>query len=155
MYGLVAYQLSGTIHAGIQYGHAVVEYMVKYRDLPNLTKWAEEDKTSIILNGGTTDDNPMSLGTLNQHVQTLKKLGVKTATFTEPDLGDCLTAVVFLVPETVYDEELYPEPTLSDKHWIPTIQESNKYKLDKKRFIETVGKNGLELREFLKQFKLA
>ena len=158
MYGLVPYNLS-PIQQGIQFGHAVVEYMIYFPMDLNIYKdtkqWAENDKTFIILNGGTTNDNPMSLGTLNQHVQTLKKLGVKTATFTEPDLGDCLTAVVFLVPETVYDEELYPEPTLSDKHWIPTIQESNKYKLDKKRFIETVGKNGLELREFLKQFKLA
>ena len=32
MYGLVAYQLSGTIHAGIQYGHAVVEYGLRNQD---------------------------------------------------------------------------------------------------------------------------
>lgn len=113
MYGLVNYQLAGTVHSGIQFGHAVVEYGQLVKDLPPYekiyNKWAQKDKTFIILNGGTTNNNPNSLGTLNNHMLTLEANDVKFAEFYEPDLGDQLTAVVFLVDERVFNRELYPE----------------------------------------------
>ena len=56
MYGLVPYNIS-PIQQGIQFGHAVVEYMLNFpvdlRVYKDTKKWAEEDKTFIILNGGT------------------------------------------------------------------------------------------------------
>ena len=158
MYGLVAYQLSGTIHAGIQYGHAVIEYGLKKQgESNNFLDWAENDKTFIILNGGTTNDNQGRLGSLNTHLETLKSMGIKVATFHEPDLGDQLTAVVFLVPETVYDEELYPEPKLCTRDWLTIASEGEVivYDRDKEIFLKEVGEDGLKLRQFLKQFKLA
>ena len=112
MYGLVPYNLS-PIQQGIQFGHAVVEYQQNVRNLPPhetiYNKWAQKDKTFIILNGGTTNINPEKLGTLNQNLAALYFNGVLTSEFYEPDLGDQLTAVVFLVDERVFNRELYPE----------------------------------------------
>ena len=84
MYGLVNYQLSG-IQKGIQFGHAVVEYGLKYFNDPDYQEWANENKTFIILNGGTTNSDMLSLGTLNQHADFLKRLGIKFTEFYEPD----------------------------------------------------------------------
>jgi len=111
MYGLVPYNIS-PIQQGIQFGHAVVEYGLEYgqghADDPYL-QWARNDKTFIILNGGTTNRNEDHWGTLNQSVLELERLRVQYSSFYEPDLGDQLTAVVFLVDERVWDKEKYPE----------------------------------------------
>ena len=167
MYGLVAYQLSGTIHAGIQFGHAVVEYQQNTRDLkPQVdiyNKWAKEDKTFIILNGGTTNNTIDRFGTLNKHAKTLKDKGVLTAEFYEPDLGDQLTAVVFLVDERVWNRELYED-------FIPEVLPWSKNKPSEKKLLELENRNKVNyehwvtkiggsknvfLREFLKPLRLA
>jgi len=163
MYGLVPYNIS-PIQQAIQYGHAVVEYMVEYRDQPDLTKWAEEDKTFIILNGGTTNsfqekgtNNPV--GSLNKHLDTLMLNEVKVARFLEPDLGNQLTAVVFLADERVWNKEKYPEfidsiyysKTINSEYNIETLNN-----LVYKQWVESIGGEYiLWLRNFLKQFRLA
>lgn len=162
MYGLVPYSLS-PIQQAIQYGHGVVEYINAYihrvyADIRDpLEKWMDEDKTFIILNGGTTNENPDSLGTLNKHCNTLEENGVVFSTFHEPDLGDQLTSVNFLVDERVWDREKYPDrflggsPTSGNMtlgvYYTPESEES---------YIRRIGgeKNAF-LREFLKQFRLA
>jgi hypothetical protein len=80
MYGLVNYQLSG-IQQGIQFGHAVVEYGLNHFVEKNYQDWANNHKTFIILNGGTTNNsideetgNPK--GTLNQHAVSLRDMGI-------------------------------------------------------------------------------
>ena len=111
MYGLVPYNIS-PIQQGIQFGHAVVEYGLQMNrsrsdvgyDGTDYNKWATEDKTFIILNGGTTNKNTNQegpIGTLNQAADKLFQMDIPTARFHEPDLGDQLTAVVFLVDERV------------------------------------------------------
>lgn len=157
MYGLVPYNLS-PIQQGIQFGHAVVEYMVNhyYNQGANspCERWAERDNTFIVLNGGTTNTNPMNLGTLNKHYEVLRALDVRTATFKEPDLGDQLTAVVFLVDERVWDEEKYPSlmeiPDGADVETKMLKSASNS-----RRLIDMGGEEIWEFRQFLKQFKLA
>ena len=167
MYGLVAYQLSGTIHAGIQFGHAVVEYQQNVRNLqPHeaiYNKWAGKDKTFIILNGGTTNINPEKLGTLNQNLAALYFNGVLTSEFYEPDLGDQLTAVVFLVDERVFNRELYPD-FQEEKLPYGVRKPSKKAQIDLEerneanyqKWVEKIGgpKNAF-LREFLKPLRLA
>lgn len=156
MYGMVPYNLS-PIQQGIQFGHSVVEYgqRVRYHEsqgfehplIIDYNTWANEWKTFIILNGGTTNLNENKLGSLNQHLSTLLNMGVFCAPFYEPDLGDQLTAISFIIDERVFNREKYPdfiEPTLDD--WIDKFD-------DTEDNIQRI----LALREFLhpKNFKLA
>jgi hypothetical protein len=167
MYGLVAYQLCGTIHAGIQFGHAVVEYQQNTLGLEPMqkiyNKWAKEDKTFIILNGGTTNRNRERLGTLNKHLKQITEMGVKVGIFFEPDLGDQLTAFVFLVDERVFNRELYPDfqeeklpygVRKPSKKVEVELEERNEANYQK--WVEKIGgpKNAF-LREFLKPLRLA
>lgn len=180
MYGLVAYQLSGTIHAGIQFGHAVVEYGLKHGKsnvindkVDTYTQWAKNDKTFIVLNGGTTNKrliDGIPFGSLNQHVITLKEMGVATAEFYEPDLGEQLTATVFIVPKQVYNKkeflnfDEYTIQTTSDLEIALEVNEAYKRcnfenKNLKEKYEEWTkymgGKKNVELRYFLSNFKFA
>lgn len=120
MYGLVPYNIS-PIQQGIQYGHAKDEYTLRILDLimsgvyigdDNVTTyidWLRNWKTYIILNGGTTNKNTEQLGSLNLHYQTLKDNDIFCSAFYEPDLGDQLTGVDFIVDERVFNKEKYPD----------------------------------------------
>lgn len=166
MYGLVNYNLS-PIQQGIQFGHAVVEYQQDIKGLSNLEKiydkWAKLDKTFIILNGGTTNNTLDKLGTLNQHLRTLIDNGVSTSVFHEPDLGDQLTAVVFLVDERVFNRTLYPDfqeeklpygVRKPSKKVETELDERNEANYQK--WVEKIGgPTNAFLREFLKPFRLA
>jgi hypothetical protein len=166
MYGLVPYNLS-PIQQGIQFGHAVVEYQQNIKGLTNLEKiydkWAKQDKTFIILNGGTTNNTLDKLGTLNQHLRTLIDNGVATSVFHEPDLGDQLTAIVFLVDERVFNRTLYPDfqeeklpygVRKPSKKVETELEERNEANYEK--WVDKIGgpTNAL-LREFLKPLRLA
>jgi hypothetical protein len=151
MYGLVPYNLS-PIQQGIQFGHAVVEYGLNHFGEKNYLDWANNHKTFIILNGGTTNSsidpetgNPK--GTLNQHAVTLRDMGIPFCYFHEPDLGDQLTAVVFLVDEYVFNKEKYPDPRdpdplNTDWAWADHLTYGELSKV-------------IQMRDFLKQFRLA
>jgi hypothetical protein len=187
MYGLVPYNIS-PIQQAIQFGHAVVEYgqMVTKRshlmaiDAPFIyDSWASNWKTFIILNGGTTnhrnDDEGLPFGSLNQHVLKLDEMKIDFATFNEPDLGDQLTAVVFIVDERVFNRKKYPDFSdwlMNSKYAdliraelgenVYTISENIKNsnnKEDKKSYNEWIsfvgGEKNVFLRDFLKNFKLA
>lgn len=175
MYGLVPYNIS-PIQQAIQFGHAVVEYGQNFRN-DTYNDWADNWKTFIILNGGTTShktslEDGLPFGSLNNHLLTLMDNGVEFAQFNEPDLGDQLTAVVFIVDERVFNKKKYPE----FEDWVienygdlitgggtsyqiaQRIKES-KSKEDKKVYQEWVkligGDKNVFLREFLKNFRLA
>jgi hypothetical protein len=167
MYGLCNYQLSGTIHAGIQFGHAVVDYGRAVEGLkPNediYKKWADEDKTFIILNGGTTNNNPERLGSLNKHMQIMRENGVFLQEFHEPDLGDQLTAFVFLVDERVWNRELYEDFIPETLPWgrrkpsekaISQLEEKNASNY--KHWLEKIGgSTNAFLKGYLKNLRLA
>jgi len=179
MYGLVPYNIS-PIQQGIQFGHAVVEYGLKHGKsnvindkVDTYTQWAKNDKTFIVLNGGTTNKrliDGIPFGSLNQHVITLKEMGVDTAEFYEPDLGEELTATVFLVPKQVYNKKEYLNfdeytiDTISDLENALEINEAYKRcNFENKNLKETYedwtkymgGKKNVELRYFLSNFKFA
>lgn len=151
MHGLVPYNIS-PIQQGIQFGHAVVEYGLEFFETPEYQQWAKVDKTFIILNGGTTStrwnliDN--YAGSLNNHRQLLHDEGVQFSSFFEPDLGDQLTAVVFLVDDRVWDKVNWPDydeiRCISYWHWIMKFDES-----------EQEARRIVFLRDFLKNFRLA
>lgn len=151
MYGLVPYNIS-PIQQAIQFGHSVVEYslMEDYRE--EYLKWAKKWKTFIILNGGTTNNtSPEKYGTLNKHLQTLFVYGINFSYFKEPDLGDQLTAITFIVDERVFNKEKYPEP-MYFRDEDPMEGEFDSYE-DWVKYIG--GPKNVFLREFLSQFRLA
>jgi hypothetical protein len=188
MYGLVPYNIS-PIQQAIQFGHAVVEYGQLVKIPQSLSKmdinapfiydtWASQWKTFIILNGGTTNwrntDDGQQFGTLNQHLMLLKEMNIDLATFSEPDLGDQLTAVVFIVDERVFNRKKYPDfedwvisnygdlvrsDYYTNSYMLAQQIKNSDNKRDKKVYEDWVkfvgGEKNVFLREFLKNFKLA
>lgn len=161
MMGLVPYNLS-PIQQGIQFGHAVVEYGLENFSDAEYQQWAVNDKTFIILNGGTTNTRYDSadaleshIGSLNNHRQLLSDMGIQFSSFFEPDLGDQLTAVVFLVDDRVFDKVKWPDYNGSFyENGNPEVTEYWNWmmKFDKH---ENKVQSIVFLREFLKQFRLA
>ena len=182
MYGLVPYNIS-PIQQGIQFGHAVQEYNnlihdyqnndLKLSDVENFDSWRLFGKTFIVLNGGTTNSRIIEdapFGSLNQHANTLKDLGVVTAEFYEPDLGEQLTAIVFLVPKQVYNKKEflnftdYTIENLDDLSLALEVNESYEMcDFENKNLKEIYeewteymgGKKNVELRYFLSNFQFA
>jgi hypothetical protein len=184
MYGLVPYNIS-PIQQAIQFGHAVVEYGQKVKghgfELASVTynDWADNWKTFIILNGGTTNhktslEDGLPFGTLNNHLLTLMDNGIDFAQFNEPDLGDQLTAVVFIVDERVFNRKKYPdfedwvienygELIRSDyyttSYMLAQRIKNSESKSDQKVYQSWIkfigGVKNVFLRDFLKNFKLA
>jgi hypothetical protein len=175
MYGLVPYNIS-PIQQAIQFGHAVVEYGQKFRN-DNYNDWADNWKTFIILNGGTTNhktslEDGLPFGSLNNHLLTLMDNSIEFAQFNEPDLGDQLTAVVFIVDERVFNRKKYPDfedwviENYGDlivgngsAYQIANEIRNSKSKHDKKVYQEWVklvgGEKNVFLKDFLKNFRLA
>ncbi len=169
MYGMVPYNIS-PIQQGIQFGHAVVEYAQKMKYLGEHNQslniqyndWADNWKTFIILNGGTTNNKIVDdkyLGSLNNHKSTLDKIGIYNVTFNEPDLGDQMTAIVFIVDERVFNKEKYPYFNFKIKQQVdlnnPTFSDDTE-KQEWTLWVQSIGgwKN-LELRNFIQNFRLA
>ena len=145
---MVNYQLSG-IQKGIQFGHAVVEYANDHFLDEEYQQWAKNDKTFIILNGGTTNNTRLKEGTLNLYLTEMIEQGIPVGEFSEPDLGDQLTAFVFLVDDRVFDKEAWPD--FDGPEMIGPYYEW------KMKFAETEKEADriIWLRSFLKNFKLA
>jgi hypothetical protein len=178
MYGLCNYQFN-SIHGGIQFGHAVQEYnnmmldgksnMQSVNFSPELVKsnvvafnkWRKKDKTFIILNGGTTNDN-IDLGSMQKHRNVLYDNGVLFAEFYEPDLNNSLTSICFLVDERVWNKVLYEDFIPEVLPWSKNKPSENKLleleernKVNYEHWITKIGgeKNAF-LRNFLKDKKL-
>lgn len=185
MYGLVPYNIS-PIQQAIQFGHAVVEYGQKMKHLgehkqslnEQYNDWADNWKTFIILNGGTTNhrtniEDGLPFGSLNQHLLKLLENNIDFAQFNEPDLGDQLTSIVFIVDERVFNKKKYPD----FEDWLVInygdlidTQSNNSYSIaqrvknsnepqDKKAYEKWLNFIGGEknefLRDFLRNFRLA
>jgi hypothetical protein len=157
MYGLVPYNLS-PIQQGIQFGHAVVEYAQANFSKGDYQMWAKHDKTFIILNGGTTNSRRFDgkpIGTLNQHSELLSTKGIVNAKFYEPDLGDQLTAAVFLVDDRVFDREAWPDyDGIYFTNGKPAAHPYHEWKM---KFSEDEKESDtiVWLRDWLRNFKLA
>jgi hypothetical protein len=175
MYGLVPYNIS-PIQAAIQYGHALQEYNnlmwhtnVNDDIVTGFRKWADKDKTFIILNGGTTneDEDSRFYGTLQSHRDLLDVNDVLFAQFREPDLNNTLTAVVFLVDERVFNRELYPDYVNVPYPWEhkgrryePREEEMNRWMDENQKnydkWVEKIGgEKNVFLRTHLRSLKLA
>lgn len=183
MYGLVPYNISDK-QKMIQYGHAVVEYSIsKLAKTSAYKKWSQTDKTFIVLDGGTTNNGKVpvwsnrrysgmpetDLGTMQKYYLELERNGVDFAYFTEPDLNDAMTGIVFLVDERVFNRVKYPCPVNGEYYGdVERIEPSkrndfffNKGNVDNAatvyaKWVKTIGgKQNEFLRYFLPKFKLA
>jgi len=112
MYFLVLGSLQG-INKGIQCGHAALEYVDEYGSNDDYRDFFENDKTFIMLNGGTSnngfDEDGKFLGSLNMIADELNSNNINFAMFYEPDINNALTAVCFLADERVYNKFIYPD----------------------------------------------
>lgn len=77
--------------------------------------WADNHKTVILLNGGTSNhsinryhDGDFT-GSMETHLAALEEIEIPTAAFYEPDLNDLLSAIVFIVDERVFNKKAYPD----------------------------------------------
>ena len=110
LYFFVPYNISD-VQKGIQSGHAGLKYLLKFcRYNPEHELWdfLENDGTWIILNGGTTNKNPSTKGSLDLIEHELYGMGIDFTPFYEPDLNDAMSALCFFVDERVYNYEDYP-----------------------------------------------
>ncbi len=155
MYFFVPYNLSD-VQKGIQAGHCALEYAYKFNKNNDYISFIENDKTWIILNGGTTnssrDSNGELNGSLNRIVETLSNNNINNTIFNEPDLNNALTSVCFLADERVFNYEDYPdyEDAVKNNMW-----GSINYK-DYKDWVHFMGGDkNVFLRELIKGKKLA
>ena len=108
MYFFVPYQLTG-MQKGIQCGHAAEQYAHKYKDEFDYNDYAENWKTWVVLDGGTTNSNLGEPGSLNIIERSLRENLIPYMWFREPDLENALTAICFLCDERVFDRKLVPD----------------------------------------------
>ena len=101
MYVLVLRQLNG-INKGIQAAHSCLEYAKSFGKTDEYIDFINNDKTIIVLDGGTSND-------LKDIVKTLVENEINFEVFNEPDLNDSITAISFLADERVFDYENYPD----------------------------------------------
>jgi hypothetical protein len=94
MYFFVMGNLSGR-QQGIQAGHAALEYANTFKDCKVYKDFINNHKTFILLDGGGSED-------MKERLQELQNLGISYEGFFEPDLNNSLSAIAFIVPESVY-----------------------------------------------------
>ena len=102
MYFFVMYNLSG-IQKGIQAGHAAVEYSRRAATgefgFEDYNEFADHHKTFILLNGGSSRD-------MERRALELRDLCISYAPFFEPDLNNSMSAIAFVLPESIYGIDL-------------------------------------------------
>lgn len=176
MYTLVPYNLLG-IQKGIQHEHTVVQHFLNNvhksaEESRRVERWAAEWKTSIVLNGGTSNEGHYVrhgfkevwyVGSMQQHLQKLVANGINVSTFYEPDLNSMLTGISFIVDERVFNRKLYPdyvdipfdeEKDGKNEETMRRWEDNNE--MHRGLWVEKIGgeKNAF-LREFLRPLKLA
>lgn len=159
MYVLVERHLS-SIDKGIQAAHAIANYsqilqaQKNFEKRKNYLKWIKNDKTIILLNGGTAIE-------LEEIYNKLIEKDIYCKKFVEPDLNNLITAIAILVDERVYNKEKYPD---YDKWKTPSaifqdfflkmsISKENEIGKDWVKFIG--GENNAFLRQLLTTKQLA
>jgi hypothetical protein len=99
MYFLVLRHLSG-INKSVQTSHTIAEYAFKYHDNQDFRDYIINDKTIIMLDGGTHQE-------MVEAQRILTENNINHAYFTEPDVNDAMTAICFLVDERIWDRTNY------------------------------------------------
>lgn len=114
MYFFVPYNIS-EIQKGIQAGHASLEYAKEFGNSELFLDFVENHKTWIILNGGTTNNNPQNPGSIQEIKRAIDEFNnsyehdelIDYTIFKEPDLNDAITAICFICDERVFNNRQY------------------------------------------------
>lgn len=150
LYFFVPYNISD-IQKGVQSVHAAIQYTIQYAQNQDFKDFFINDKTVIILNGGTTrfpKQDTEGQGTLNDIMDALELNGIDFSFFCEPDLNHALSAICFLADERVWNKEKYPD---YEECPVEEFRES-----EHQKWIEFVGGDkNVFLRELLKDKHLA
>lgn len=118
MYTLALYSLSG-IQAGIQSGHSWIDFGRSARIGANTSQvgkeawemyddWEANWKTVYVMNGGSST-------ILEESLEYISSLGVKTCAFIEPDIYNKMSCFSLLVDERVFDSRKHPDKDISPK----------------------------------------
>lgn len=149
MYVLVERHLS-PLDKGIQSTHAVVEYYNECRlwnkkeALKAFDKWANEDKTLILLNGGSVIDLDKTLGLFEEN-------NIAYGAFREPDLDNIVTAVAVLADERIFEDKYMPF-----NMWVMKALLNDPYAFHEREYEKYIGGHeNVILKEFLNSKKLA
>ena len=109
-----------SIQQGIQASHVTSEFFVKYCETSiakrMLMRWAINDPTVILLNGGYQD----SLKEIFDYLAAICPLyDFPYAKFHEEraTLNDCMTCVGFIIPEQVYGVEVPRDWNMTQEEW--------------------------------------
>jgi peptidyl-tRNA hydrolase len=70
----------------VQSCHAVAEFMTLYGHLPEVREWATKHRTMVLLRANSEME-------LMEQEERLNRMGIPTATFLEPDIGNQRTAM--------------------------------------------------------------
>lgn len=144
LYFFVIYQLNGR-QSCIQCGHAKGEFILKYHKddviFNEILDFLKDHKTWVVLDGGTTNNNPNKLGTINILKNQFEEQGIPFAEFYEEDLNDALTAFCFLVDECVYGLPRY----------IPVEE----YDMWREETVKNIGEKNMFIYDMIKDKPLA
>lgn len=148
MYCLVLRQLN-QMQKGVQSTHSVVEYIKMFGDDKELWQWIDNDKTLILLDGGTYLE-------MEETINMLTENNIQFAVFCEPDLNGLVTCISLLASELVWDRETYPDYSGLTAGW---DDESHRafYKKENEKILKNYGltDNEIFLRGFLGGLRLA
>lgn len=162
-YGIIPYNIK-PIQAGIQYSHAIVEYVLDNFNTKAFRLWGKLHKTAVLLDGGTSNhsENRYSeeeyIGSMEQHCEFLKENGVTFSTFYEPDLNDMLSCIFVIADERTFNFKKYPDYGMrydaskkilvKEPFWAPNLQPTQEW-------IDNLGGEKIyQLREYLRKMPL-
>lgn len=113
-YSLVLYSLM-PIQKGIQTQHTTAEYTLKFNFDDVYVEWAKNHKTTIVLDGGTSNSGneshygyPKQKGGLELLVDEFERIGIRYSVFYEPGVNYSLTSIGMILPEQVFNTKKYP-----------------------------------------------
>ena len=152
MYCLVLRQLN-PIQKGVQAAHSIVEYIDAMDELDDnaeaLQHWMDNDKTLIMLDGGTYPD-------MEETMRLFDENNIQFAAFHEEDLNGLVTSIAVLASERVWNRERYPDYEGVVSGWDDESFQSD-YKSHNRDHLIAMGLTDKELflRSFLPDKRLA
>ena len=157
LYVLVLRTLS-SMQKGIQALHAAVEFSNVFHGDLCYQRWSRQDKTVVVLDGGTSNATSQRKDTLDAYLRELTARNIPVAGFYETDLNNALTAVAFLADYRVYQKSDTTSESAhkqNAKHRVCNMSPERANNMREAVRREVGDERNVFLRTFIKQFALA